>query len=147
MARGNRFRGKDRFILKLRALKPEVRLEIEKATEANARDMVKTSKGFVPVDEGDLRDSIKAEGRRDGPAIRWRVVAGDEKAFYARWVEFGTAPGTRVHKKGPRSGMSVDHPGTSANPYFFVAYRALRKRLKGRLSRALTRAKKKALAK
>lgn len=139
-----------RFLLKLRRLKPAVRQEIEGATEKNARDVARLAKRLAPIDDGDLKASTKAVGETDGAAIRWRVVSGDEVAFYARMVEFGTAPGRRgdtaVNASGRKRTVGRTHPGTRAQPYFFPAYRALRKRLKGRLSRAFTRAKRKALA-
>jgi len=119
------------FILKLGRLKPAVRRHIEKAIELNARDVRDLAASFAArsSDTGDLVRSIRAVSYTSGRATRWRVIAGDEKAFYARWVEFGTAA---------REG----HPGTAPQPFFFVAYRALRKRLRGRLTRAFTKAKK-----
>lgn len=140
------------FLLKLRRLKPAVRQEIEIATGRNAEDVAKLAKSLAPVDDGDLRASTKAlkeVSSRDGATIRWRVVSGDEVAFYARMVEFGTAPGKRgdtaVNASGRKRKVGRTHPGNKAQPYFFPAYRALRKRLKSRLSRAFTKAKRKAL--
>lgn len=139
------------FLLKLRRLKPAVRQEIEGATGKNAHDVAKLARRFAESSRasGDLIRSTKAEGESDGPAIRWRVVSGDEKAFYARFVEFGTAPGKRgetaVNASGRKRTVGRTHSGTKAKPYFFPAYRALRKRLKSRLSRAFTKAKRKAL--
>ena len=151
MARGVS-RGRRQFLLKLKRLKPEVRFEIEQATERNARAVAKLAKRYAEGSRqsGDLIRSIKADSKSDGPALKWRVTAGDETAFYARMVEFGTAPAKRgqtVTNKSGRSRKSArTHPGTSARPYFFPAYRALRKSLKTRLSRAFTKAKRKALA-
>lgn len=142
------------FLLKLRRLKPAVRQEIEVATERNAREVAAMAKRLAPFGKyaggGALKASTKAIGVKDGAAIKWRVVSGDETAFYARMVEFGTAPGKRgdqaVNASGRKRKVARTHPGTKAQPYFFPAYRALRKRLKSRLSRAFTRAKRKALA-
>lgn len=150
MARA-RLRGKKRFALKMRLLKPEVRKEIEGAQAANARDMADLARKWAPVGDyaggGALRDSTKAIGESEGPVIRWRVVSGDAEAFYARFVEFGTAPSTVGQRVTNASGRSRKagrtHPGTPAQPYFFPAYRALRKRMRGRLSRAFSRAKRK----
>lgn len=139
-----------RWAITLRKLKPAIRQEIETATERNAKDVADLARRFMPPDvTGALRRSTKAEGYSDGPAIRWRVVSGDDEAFYARMVEFGTAPGVRgstaVNAKGRKRTVQRNHPGTPARPYFFPAYRALRKRVKSRLSRGLSRAKKRAL--
>ena len=141
------------FILKLRRMKPAVRQEIELATSRNAADVAKLAKRLAPIGKyagaGDLKASTKAIGESDGAAIRWKVVSGDEKAFYARMVEFGTAPATRgatvTNASGRKRKAGRTHPGTRARPYFFPAYRALRKRLRTRLSRAFTKAKKRAL--
>lgn len=125
-------RGRKRFALKLRNLKPAVRYEIEGATEKNAREMAIMARGYAPQSQGggDLKASTKAERYTDGPAIRWRVVSGDAVAFYARFVEFGTA-------------AAEGHGATPAQPYFFVSYRALRRRMKRRLGAAFGRAKRK----
>lgn len=112
-------RGRKRFSLKLRALKPAVRKEIEAATGINATLVAALAQRWAPERDGDLKASTKAEKYSDGPAIRWRVVSGDADAFYARFVEFN-------HR-----------------PYFFPAYRALRRQCKARLRRAFRKAKAK----
>lgn len=150
MARA-RLRGKKRFALKMNRLKPEVRKEIEGAQAANARDMANLVRKWAPVGDyaggGALRDSTQAIGESDGAVIRWKVVSGNEEAFYARFVEFGTAPSTigqRVtNASGRKRKAKRTHPGNAPQPYFFPAYRALRKRMRGRLSRAFGRAKRK----
>lgn len=145
-------RGRKAFLLKLKRLKTAVRIEIETAIERNAKDVAKLARAFAEGSRqsGDLIRSIRAEAILDGQAKKWAVIAGDEKAFHARWVEFGTAPsakGATVTNASGRSRKSArTHPGTAARPYFFPAYRALRRRLKNRLSRAFTKAKRKALA-
>lgn len=143
----NTWRGRRRFLLKLKRLKPAVRHEIELATGQNAKDVARLARAWAPVDDGDLRDSTKALPYSDGPAIRWRVVSGDDVAFYARMVEFGTAPGvkgaTATNAKGRKRTVGRTHPGNAPQPYFFPAYRALRKRLKRRLTGAFRRARRK----
>jgi len=75
------------------------------------------------------------------------IFAGNDEAFYARWVEFGTRPHTITVKNAPtlsrggvNFGTSVSHPGAStANAFFFPAYRAMRKRIKTRISRAINK--------
>jgi hypothetical protein len=148
----NTFRGKKRTLLTFKRLKPAVRTEIGLAMGANARDMAATARRFAPQGEtGELIDSIKAiEERGTGGVPRWKVVAGDERAFCARMVEFGTAPGKRGEKAVNASGrartVARTHPGTPAQPFFFVAYRALRRRMKGRLTRAFRKARAKAIS-
>lgn len=69
------------------------------------------------------------------------IYAGDEKAFYARWVEFGTA----AHENGGRF-QGTDHPGTVAQPFFFPAYRAHKKTVIAGMRKAIRSAVKQAVA-
>ena len=88
----------------------------ERAMEKSANEIVATMKGFAPFDDGDLRESIgwtwgdppdgavivARSARSAQTGLRITIYAGDEEAFYARWVEFGTAP----HNVG-RGGGSI----------------------------------------
>jgi HK97 gp10 family phage protein len=97
----------------------ETKRGVRVALEQGADELVEMQKRLVPIDRGELRESIKKE---DGPhELSIHVEAGDERAFYARWVEFGTLR-------------------TPASPYFFPAYRSLRRRIRGRISRAVRKA-------
>jgi HK97 gp10 family phage protein len=79
---------------------------------------------------GALRDSIKITTRidaRNGQAVA-RLSAGNYKAFYARWVEFGTKPHEITSKFGRRllgtPGHPVyvaHHPGARKNPFMRIA--------------------------
>jgi len=84
--------------------------------------------------------------------MRITIFAGDDKAFYARWAEFGTAPhslakGADRSSRRRRNLPGRQHPGARAHPFFYPAYRANRKKLKSRVSRAITKAAKKVAAK
>lgn len=103
------------------------------------------------------RKGKKASPVSGDPDLSVRISAGNSKVRYAHMVEFGTAPHTiRGRKIGllkrramgvdGRLGTKVEHPGTAAQPFFFPAYRALRKRVKSRISRATNRAAKAAAA-
>jgi len=108
-------------------------------------------KRLVPKDSGALERSIRVVkgsytpdnanvrgvgGAGDGdPDLTVRVVAGDATAWYARLVEFGTAPHIN---RGRFPG--TQHPGTRPQPYFFPAVRALRRRVKSRITRATRKA-------
>jgi hypothetical protein len=138
--------GTEQLKSKMRRFPAIVVAELRKALEQNAEEMVKLAKSIVPVDDGDLRESIgwtygeapagsfaigqvKASGAR-ASNLRITIYAGNERAFYARWVEFGT----KAHFQ-PNRGRQ--HPGTRATGFFYGSYRALRKRMKGRVTRAL----------
>nr|DAE48851.1 MAG TPA: tail component [Caudoviricetes sp.] len=127
---------------KLEALVAVGRDEIRRAMETSSDEIVALAKNLVPVDKGDLKDSIgwtwgKApkgamtlgKVQSDGVDSEFTITiyAGNSEAYYARWVEFGT------QKMG-------------AQPYFYPSYRALRRRSKSRVTRAVTKAIKKVAA-
>lgn len=53
------------------------------------RDEVKRN---VPVQSGDLRNSVRITSRARGADVSVSVKAGDNVAYYARFVEYGTRP-------------------------------------------------------
>lgn len=149
--------GADALKRKMRMFPVRARREIAKAMELSAEEIVRLAKSLAPVDDGDLQMSIgwtwgeapkgsmvlgtvRQEGRGAGNMVV-TIYAGGGKAFYARWVEFGTSPHINA---GTRSG--TQHPGTAARPFFYPAYRALRKRVRSRTSRAINTAAKSAAA-
>jgi len=120
------------------------------AMETGADELVEMMKRLVPKDSGDLRDSIGwtwgnapagakviAQSDPNERGLRITVYAGSKKAYYAAWVEFGTAPHNVATGGGNKSfsGVSNEHPGSRAQPFFFPSYRALRKRIQARIKR------------
>jgi HK97 gp10 family phage protein len=116
----------------------EAKISIQSALEQSADEIVELAKSLVPKDTGDLRDSIgwtygkvprgaitlgKVFASKLATDLTITVYAGNSEAYYARWVEFGTQK-------------------MAAQPYFYPAYRALRKRAKSRTSRAINKAAK-----
>ena len=101
-----------------------VREAAASAMEECAAEIVAEMKLLVPVDSGDLRDSIGwtwgevpagsfvideiRSGKNAGQqyaTLRIKIYAGSREAFYARFIEFGTKTGVR------------------AQPFFFAAYK------------------------
>lgn len=133
--------GIDDMKKKLRAMPAAVRVAGRAAMEKGAEEIVAMMKRLCPVDDGALRDSIgwtwsdEPKGSlviaQSTPSIagneRIVIYAGNNRAFYARMVEFGTV------KMAKRS-------------FFFPAYRSLRKRTKDRIARATRAALKSATA-
>jgi len=141
----------------LRRFPDAVEAEISKAMEQSADEIVMMAKSLAPVVSGDLQMSIswtwgdapkgsavlgkvKTSGRGAGN-LQITVFAGGGDAYYARMIEFGTAP----HLNGGRFAGS-QHPGTAAVPFFYPAYRANRKRAKSRITRAINKAAKRVAA-
>jgi HK97 gp10 family phage protein len=144
--------GLDKLLRKLKALPPIFEKVAKAALAAAADEIVAAMKGFCPVDRGDLRDSIgwtfgeppkgsiaiigeafKVGGRK----IKLTIFAGNAAAYYARWVEFGTA----AHAQG---GMfkGTDSPGTVAQPFFYPAWRLKKKKVKAKVVKAMNSAAK-----
>lgn len=147
--------GLDRLKKKLRRFPEVVEAEIKAALEASANEIVALAKSLAPADSGTLRDSIawtygeapegaivlgKVRGSASGN-LKITVYAGGGDAFYARFIEFGTAP----HVNGGRF-AGTNNPGSAAQPFFYPAYRATRKRAKGRVTRAVNKAAKRIAA-
>lgn len=124
------------------ALKKKMTVELPKrveeatraAMEKSAEELVAMMKRLAPIDTGDLQMSISwtwgdapdgavvvGESSEDSRGLKITIYAGSKAAYYARWVEFGT-------KEQP------------AHPYFYPAYRSLRKRIKSRTTRAMKKA-------
>lgn len=126
-------RNKDRFFRTLRSTVPGLDAELRQELAKTGEGFAAKARSFVPVDTGGLAKSIGWEWTQNTQADASRspaivIMAGDDKggeADHVRHVEFGT----------------VD---TQKQPFFFPAYRLERKKIKGRLSRAMTRALKKA---
>ncbi|WP_341989760.1 HK97-gp10 family putative phage morphogenesis protein [Azorhizobium sp. AG788] len=147
-------KGQDALRRKLLKMTPEIRAQLEIAVLAGAQDVAKTAKALVPKRSGRLMDSIGAVlgdapsttatqalrgGGSKADGIRATAYAGDDNAYYAGWIEFGTAP----HKQGGLYKGTL-HPGTVAQPFFFPAFRTNKKRAKSRVTRAIKKAIKKA---
>lgn len=131
---------------KLELLRIETAKAVRPAMEEAAEELVQMMKRQVAHHTFALRDSIGwTWGEAPGGSIRLAVgeigfmritiYAGNEIAYYARWVEFGTAP-------HPQGGMfkGSQSPGTRAQPFFFPSYRASRKAMKKTVRDAVKKA-------
>ncbi|RUM99156.1 HK97 gp10 family phage protein [Pseudaminobacter arsenicus] len=146
--------GLKRLNAKLKKLPKAAEMAVKEAMEQGANEIVAMMKSLVAVDSGDLRDSIgwtwgeapKYSQRiasikaRDGK-LALTIFAGNNKVRYAHLVEFST----RAHVNGGKFAGSM-HPGTKAQPFFFVSWRALRRRTKSRITRAITKSAKQVAA-
>lgn len=151
--------GLDRLNRKLALLPIVAQRKIRDAMQDGAREIVAMMKSLVSVDSGDLRNSIDwtwgaaPKGSLTIATVRGRgmsstgsentitIYAGDAEAFYARFVEFGTAAHTAG---GMFAGATI--PAIGASPFFFVSYRANRKRVKRKITQAVNKAAKQVAA-
>ena len=98
------------------------------ALRAGAKVQLQEAKRLVPAESsgphpGALRDSLRISTSARNGTVRAQVKAGGKKAFWARWVEFGTAkhlikakPGKSLFFGG-RNVPEVMHPGAKKRPF------------------------------
>lgn len=158
---------RERLRKKLSGLPEDIRSMIVPAMSKGAQSIVDFAIHLAPVDKGALRNSIDwcfgnppssarlSSIKKNKPSLTEKdlvvsVFAGNDRAFYARWVEFGTQPSTKGgrvpdnRKGGGATRKSYrTHPGTKAQPFFYPAYRAY----KGTVSRSIKSATSRAIAK
>ena len=147
--------GLDRLKKKLAKLPAAAQKRISEAMEQGADEIVGLMKSLCPRDSGALRESIawtwgdapkgaltlatvKGKGGSDNVIT---VYAGNAEAYYARFIEFGTAAHTAG---GQFAGSTI--PAIPAQPFFFVSFRAMRRRVKSRVTRAINKAAKEVAA-
>lgn len=124
---------------KLDAIPKAAKAAVEQSMEKSAQEIVDLARRLCPVDQGTLRDSIgwtwgnapagsMVLASTKGAVLRITIFAGNDEAFYARWVEFGTV-------------------NTPPHGFFYTSYRMLKKRTKSRTGRDVNKAIKEAFAK
>lgn len=109
---------------KLRAIPRATRVEIRGVLEKSAAEMVTLAKALAPTDDGTLTASIRQEPGRNDLAVVVR------------------AGGDATTRNGYDYALAVEH-GTANMPdqqFFWPAYRAIKKRAKGRATRAIRKA-------
>lgn len=135
---------------KLKAIPKAAKDEARKAVLQGANEIAAMQRSLAPVDDGDLRDSIHVTppggttppysqpgGSRTAKSEEAIVTAGNTKVRYAHLVEFGT----KEHKAGGMfEGATI--PAIPAHPFFWPGYRALRRRVKSRITRNINKAVK-----
>lgn len=131
------------FRARIDRMPERIRVAAAAAMEQGADEIVSMMQRLAPVDDGELRASIAwtwgeapagtmavttirggKGGGREVAALRLTIYANAKDAKgrpYASWVEFGTKR-------------------SAASPYFWPSYRALRKRVTGRIYRAIRKA-------
>lgn len=140
--------GLDKLRRKLKAIPKAAKDEARKAVVQGAEEIAALQRNLAPVDDGDLKASIHVTkpgettppysqpgGSRTANPEQAIVTAGNTKVRYAHLVEFGTAP----HTNGGLF-AGTQHPGTTEQGFFWPAYRALRKRVKSRITRNINKA-------
>lgn len=127
---GDRQRAKDLF----RKLPASVRQETSAALDDAGDELAAAIRRRVPRDQGKLAATVRKErGAAAGPGrergadadLTVRVIEGDRENFQGPWIEHGT----------------VNAP---AQPHFFPTWRAMKRRLIGKIRRRQRKAIKEA---
>lgn len=139
------FKNAKRVGRRLRAIPPGVRKQVRARLRANAAELVVSQRGFAPVEDGDLRASIRFSDTSNANRIAMTVEAGGArttKAIGSRTYdsEVNINSGDTRGRKKLAGGKSVTYDyalgqefGTedmTANPFFFPPYRAKKKAFK-----------------
>jgi len=109
--------GASAYLARLKKVAPAIKRRVNVALETGAAEYAGMMRRLAPQQEGDLIESIVYYARIDAEGLVWIVAAGDDKVYYARYVEFG-------------------HGNAAARPFFYPSVRALRRRVKARVVRA-----------
>ena len=163
--------GLDKLLRQIAAIPKGVAEAAEYQLSENAYTLADAIKSHAPVATGALAASVSycagdpPEGATLGGGqtsnadplgealsergLRYSIFAGDKRAFYARWIEFGTRAGTKGDKVSDKSHRSRtvarNHPGTKSQPFFYPTIRARAPQLKASIGRAISQAAKKAV--
>lgn len=124
----------DRLKRRLEAIPANVKEAVRPALQKSADELADRMRSLAPVDQGDLRDSIAVTlgpgrtppysqpgGSKELLENAAAVTVGNSAVRYPHLVEYGT-------NKAP------------AQPYFWPAYRLLRRKLQNRLKRRISKA-------
>lgn len=127
-------KNRDKLLRKLALLPKASKEGVRESLKQSAREITNLMEALAPEATGRLKGSIGwtfgdppkgsiSIGRLQRGDLTVTIYAGDEDAFYARWIEFGT----------------IKMP---AHPFFFPAFRALRRRARSRMARSINKAMK-----
>lgn len=137
-------RNKDRLLRKLGKLAPAAFEELAKANRQTADEMADLAKQFAPVRTGKLRDSIVVTGPGGTPPDysqgggdvvpegSFAVSAGNSAVRYPHLAEYGT----KAHVNAGIF-LGTDNPGAPATPFFWPAYRIVRRKMLARARKAI----------
>ncbi len=120
----------------MNAIPKAVRAAVVPSLAKSGQDLATMQRLLAPVDSGDLRDSIHVTlpgettppysqpgGSTTAKENQVLVTVGDHATRYSHLVEYGTA-------------------AAPAQPYFWPAYRLLKKKLQARIKRSISKAVK-----
>ncbi|QBX38668.1 HK97 gp10 family phage protein [Brevundimonas sp. S30B] len=134
-----KFSNRDHLRRRMKAIPAEVKKAARAQLRANAEELVETIKRFAPEEDGALRNSVRQQDVSTSTRIARRVQAGGALT---------TKPVRKSEKGAPTYDYALAQEfGTErmpANPFFWPAWRLLRRRMRSRMTRAARKAIQKA---
>lgn len=145
--------GMPRLLRKLKVMPQVAQQEVRAVMAQQADELIGMMRRLAPKGAtGNLKESIGWTWGNKIPKgamaiatagkgnLTITIYAGSSKAYYARWVEFGTQAhalgrGSDVSRRRGRQTGPM-HPGSTAQPFFFPSWRAMRKRIRKALRKA-----------
>lgn len=130
-----KWKNKDKLFRKLIGTVPRIAAELAAANKKSAVDFVELARRLAPYEDGDLQESI-------------RMTRGSRSTAYI--VEAGGRLTTRLVRNGQDGeydyalGQEFGTRDIPAQPFFFPAFRTVKRTHKGRATRALRKAIKRA---
>lgn len=157
--------GADVVARALRGLASNAAKEVAIAINKGGTEVRDRAKALAPERTGELKEHIEMRdmayrevkgaffsgkvltSRKFGVNIGVFPKHNGGKAFYAPFVEFGTSKRikgqfTRNRTQGRTRRFGNTHTGATAKPFLFPAYWSLRRRIMGRINRAVKKAAK-----
>lgn len=136
--------GLDKLTRKLTVQIPQrVQDATRRAMEKGAEETVQMMKRLVPVESGALRDSIGwTWGEAPSGSFTIGTVGGREYGTMRITIYAGNEQ-TKVGSRGQFQLARLQEFGTqamAANPFFYPSWRAMRKRIKSRITREMRKA-------
>lgn len=139
-----KMQGLDRLVRQLRTIPQHVERATAVAMEAGAGEIVAMMKRLVPKDSGDLHDSIGWTwgDAPEGAMVLARSKSGGGSGRKVITIYAGNAQ-TMVGARTQFQLARIQEFGTqamAANPYFYPSWRAGKRRVRGRIIRAMKKA-------
>jgi HK97 gp10 family phage protein len=163
MAMKAKVQGREALMRRLNALAPNAEKYAAEAKLSIMEDFAAEMEQKAPTGASlEYMHSFEADFLRNQPTQKQVGIQAtkdkDAVGLFASWIwrflEFGTAPhstakggGTVAGKKSAAADPSGMHPGTTAQPHIFPAWRAAKPQAKKRLSAAINKAVREAMNK
>ncbi len=143
------FKGSRRLSRKLRNMPANIRAELREEQGAIAEEVRFEMLTQLGSGDPDMASAVEVRVSRGGTKVEVgpgaRTKGARQRAGWrAHFKEFGTAPGVRMEKRGPRAGTKVNHPGTPAEPFVLPSFEAKKADVLRAMDEAIGRALRKA---